>query len=215
MSEDLSRVVALTSNVNLEPNDPQRLAALCGPLDQNLKHLEQRLGVHIRNRGNVFQVSGPEQRVEAARALLSQLYRETNGGGGIDPDMVHLFLQESGVDQLLARHNPTSEAAEPGDDNGGVIRTGRKSVKPRGGNQVRYTQRIHDHDVSFGIGPAGTGKTYLAVACAVEALESQQVSRIVLVRPAVEAGEKLVFCPVISHRRSILIFGHYTTRSTR
>ncbi|MCZ6710566.1 MAG: PhoH family protein [Gammaproteobacteria bacterium] len=197
MSEDHSRVVALTSNVNLEPNDPQRLAALCGPLDQNLKHLEQRLGVHIRNRGNVFQVSGPEQRVKAARALLSQLYRETNEGGGIDPDMVHLFLQESGVDQLLARQDSAFEpgSQESGDASSGVIRTGRKSVKPRGGNQTRYTQRIRDHDVTFGIGPAGTGKTYLAVACAVEALESQQVSRIVLVRPAVEAGEKLGFLP--------------------
>lgn len=197
MSEDHSRVVALTSNVNLEPNDPQRLAALCGPLDQNLKHLEQRLGVHIRNRGNLFQVSGPELRVKAAGALLSQLYRETNERASIEPDMVHLFLQESGVDQLLARQSPASGtgADESGEDVGGVIRTGRKSVKPRGANQVSYTQKIRTYDVSFGIGPAGTGKTYLAVACAVEALESQQVSRIVLVRPAVEAGEKLGFLP--------------------
>jgi len=198
LSEEHSRVVALTTNVNLEPNDPQRLAALCGPFDQNLKHLEQRLGVHIRNRGNLFQVSGPEQRVKAAGALLSQLYRETNEHASIEPDMVHLFLQESGVDELLTRQQETedrdsSEGKAEGD--GLVIRTGRKTVKPRGGNQGRYTRRIRNHDVNFGIGPAGTGKTYLAVACAVEALESQQVSRILLVRPAVEAGEKLGFLP--------------------
>ena len=90
MSDDSSRVVALTTSVNLEPNDSRRLAALCGPFDQNLKHLEKRLGVHIRSRGNLFQISGPEQRVEAARALLSQLYRETNDVEVIEPDMVHL-----------------------------------------------------------------------------------------------------------------------------
>jgi len=199
LSEDHSRVVALTSNVDLEPNDPQRLAALCGPFDQNLKHLEQRLGVHIRNRGNLFQVSGPEQRVKAAGALLSQLYRETGDRSSIEPDMVHLFLQESGVDELLARQTaavPEDGSGQSGaGDDGLVIHTGRKTVKPRGANQARYTQRIRSHDVNFGIGPAGTGKTYLAVACAVEALESQQVSRILLVRPAVEAGEKLGFLP--------------------
>ena len=199
MSEDRSRVVALTSSVYLEPNDPQRLAALCGPLDQNLKHLEQRLGVHIRNRGNLFQVSGPELRVKAASALLSQLYRETNEHASIEPDMVHLFLQESGVDEMLAKQRiaelPKIADSEQSDGNDLVVRTARRSIKPRGANQISYTNRIRNHDVNFGIGPAGTGKTYLAVACAVEALESQQVNRIVLVRPAVEAGEKLGFLP--------------------
>jgi phosphate starvation-inducible PhoH-like protein len=190
LTEEQSRVVALTTNVELEPNDPQRLAALCGPFDQNLKHLEKRLGVHIRNRGNLFQISGPEHRIQAAGALLSQLYRETNDNDAIEPDMVHLFLQESGVDELLAK---TPERVP--DDAAMVIRTGRKTVKPRGGNQLKYTSLIREHDVNFGVGPAGTGKTYLAVACAVEALESQKVNRILLVRPAVEAGEKLGFLP--------------------
>ncbi|MCZ6656615.1 MAG: PhoH family protein [Gammaproteobacteria bacterium] len=182
-------MVALTTNVTLEPNDTHRLASLCGPFDQNLKHLEKRLGIHIRSRGNLFQISGPEQRVEVAGALLSQLYRETNERQSIEPDLVHLFLQESGVDALLAKaeEQQTAEAE--------VIRTHRKTIKPRGANQTSFAQAIREYDVNFAIGPAGTGKTYLAVACAVEALEGQQVARIVLVRPAVEAGEKLGFLP--------------------
>ena len=187
-----ARVIALTRRVILEPNDPKRLAALCGAVDTNLKHLEKRLSVHIRNRGNEFQVSGPEPRVEAASALLHQLYRETNERETIEPDFVHLFLQEAGVENLL---NATAEDA--GEDGQGevVIRTYKRPIKPRGGNQQSYVREIRNFDVNFGIGPAGTGKTYLAVACAVEALEAQRVSRILLVRPAVEAGEKLGFLP--------------------
>jgi phosphate starvation-inducible protein PhoH and related proteins len=185
----------MTTRVVLEPDDSQRLAALCGPFDQNLKHLEKRLGVLIRNRGNVFQVSGPEARLQAASALLSQLYRETAERNAIEPDAVHLFLQESGVDELLAREAPAEGESVPPGAGDRVIRTGRKTVMPRGRNQAGYVDRIREHDVNFGIGPAGTGKTYLAVACAVEALETQRVNRILLVRPAVEAGEKLGFLP--------------------
>ena len=187
-----ARVIALTRRVVLEPNDPKRLAALCGAVDANLKHLEKRLGVHIRNRGNEFQVSGPEPRVEAAAALLHQLYRETNERETIEADFVHLYLQEAGVENLL---NATAE--DTGEDRQGevVVRTYKRPIKPRGGNQQSYVRAIRDFDINFGIGPAGTGKTYLAVACAVEALEAQRVSRILLVRPAVEAGEKLGFLP--------------------
>ena len=194
MSEEQSRVVALmTTNVTLEPNDTRRLAALCGPFDQNLKHLEKRIGVQLRSRGNLFQIRGPEQRVKIAGAVLSQLYRETNARDPLEPDLVHLFLQESGVDELLIAQEKerAGQAVEPGV----VIRTTRKTIKPRGGNQASYVEAIHTHDISFGIGPAGTGKTYLAVACAVEALDSQRIDRILLVRPAVEAGEKLGFLP--------------------
>ncbi|TDJ36659.1 MAG: PhoH family protein [Gammaproteobacteria bacterium] len=183
----------MTTNVTLEPNDTRRLAALCGPFDQNLKHLEKRIGVQLRSRGNLFQIRGPEQRVKIAGAVLSQLYRETNARDALEPDLVHLFLQESGVDELLIAQEKerAGQAVEPGV----VIRTTRKTIKPRGGNQASYVEAIHTHDISFAIGPAGTGKTYLAVACAVEALDSQRIDRILLVRPAVEAGEKLGFLP--------------------
>lgn len=189
-----NQVVPLTRNITLEPNDTARLASLCGPVDQNLKQLEKRLNVHIRNRGNVFQVSGSEAKVRAATALLNQLYIETKDRDQIEPDLVHLFLQEAGVDELVARADAAENAGGKGSQ-GGPINAGRKSIQPRGGNQTRYVDATRNHDVNFGIGPAGTGKTYLAVACAVEALESQRVARILLVRPAVEAGEKLGFLP--------------------
>jgi len=189
------RVIALTRRVILEPNDSKRLSALCGPFDQNVKHLEKRLNVHIRNRGNEFQISGPEPRVEAAAALLHQLYRETYEREAIEPDFVHLYLQEAGVEELVQNTPEKVEQAVEAGDGEVVIRTYKKPIKPRGGNQQSYTRAIREHDINFGIGPAGTGKTYLAVACAVEALESQRVSRILLVRPAVEAGEKLGFLP--------------------
>ena len=176
----------------LEPNDPKRLSALCGPLDQNLKHLEKRLLVHIRNRGNEFQVSGTKQHVEAATALLHQLYRETYTSDAIEPDFVHVYLQEAGIEELV--QESTVEQTDDGSREL-IVRTYKKPIKPRGGNQHAYTRAIQQHDISFGIGPAGTGKTYLAVACAVEALDAQRVSRILLVRPAVEAGEKLGFLP--------------------
>jgi|TARA_B100001057_G_scaffold132769_2_gene132173 phosphate starvation-inducible PhoH-like protein len=207
----------LAKKISLEPNDPRRLAALVGPVDQNIKHLEKRLGVSIRSRGNEFQLSGIPNAVQAAEALLHQLYRETVDKDAIEPDFVHLFLQQAGLDDLVARTESADEQGPPvvmmsdadrsaeanseasADASAGsgelVIRTPKKSIKPRGGNQLSYCRAIRKNDINFGIGPAGTGKTYLAVACAVEALESQQVSRILLVRPAVEAGEKLGFLP--------------------
>ena len=165
---------------------------LAGPFDSNIKQLEKRLSVEIRSRGNLFSVRGvdvdDEPRVKAASALLTQLYVETANREEIDGETVHLYLQESGVDALVS---PGSNKPVSSD----LIQTRKKTIKPRGDNQQAYVARVREHDISFGVGPAGTGKTYLAVACAVEALEAQEVARILLVRPAVEAGEKLGFLP--------------------
>ena len=171
--------------VVLEPDDSIQLATLCGPFDAHLKQIENRLGITIRNRGNQFHISGEETLANAAGKLLSQLYREVRDGTAVTAEMVHLFLQESGIEDLLQ--------SVPEDIS--VIETRKKSIKARGRNQKAYVQAIRDQDISFGIGPAGTGKTFLAVACAVEALENENVRRILLVRPAVEAGEKLGFLP--------------------
>ncbi|KFF50604.1 ATP-binding protein [Gammaproteobacteria bacterium MFB021] len=181
--QSAQRVVSLT----LEPNDPMRLASLCGQRDEHLKLIETRLGVTLRNRGNTFQLAGPEASVKAAANVLEHLYRETEAEELL-PDTVHLYLQESGIEAL---------EEETGDlEEGGIlIRTPRALIKPRGFNQQGYVASIRRHDINFGIGPAGTGKTYLAVAAAVEALNRQEVRRILLVRPAVEAGEKLGFLP--------------------
>ncbi|WP_227370878.1 PhoH family protein [Halomonas sp. M20] len=163
-----------------------RLANLCGQRDEHLKLIESRLGVTLRNRGNTFQLAGPGARVKAAANILEHLYREAESSD-LEPETVHLYLQESGIEAL--------EEDEGGDEGDVVIRTTRALVKPRGLNQQSYVANIRKHDINFGIGPAGTGKTYLAVAAAVEALNQQEVRRILLVRPAVEAGEKLGFLP--------------------
>ena len=192
--------MAPTTTVALEPHDSRRLAALCGPLDQTIRQLEQRLGVRIQGRGGVFRLSGPAPRVRAAAAVLDRLYAETEQRQVLAPETLHLLLQESGIEELVAAQG--ANGVEP-DERGTVqqapeevvLKVRRKVIKPRGRNQRRYVRMIRANDLNFGVGPAGTGKTYLAVACAVEALEKQQVGRILLVRPAVEAGEKLGFLP--------------------
>ncbi|MDR5905706.1 PhoH family protein [Franzmannia qiaohouensis] len=181
-SSQANRIITLT----LEPNDPRRLANLCGQRDEHLKLVEERLGITLRNRGNTFQLAGPSPRVKAAANVVEHLYRETEASD-LSPDTVHLFLQESGLEAL-----EEEEGVAEGEV---LLRTPRALIKPRGLNQQGYVQSIREHDINFGIGPAGTGKTYLAVAAAVEALNQQEVRRILLVRPAVEAGEKLGFLP--------------------
>ncbi len=176
--------------VALEPADNRRLSNLCGPFDDNLKQIERRLGVEIGYRNNVFKVFGEPRQVEGASEILKALYVETQPVRGVvqevGPEQVHLAIQES---QCLER----SYAGEYGKEV--HIRTKRGVIKPRNPNQGQYVANIVNHDISFGIGPAGTGKTYLAVACAVDALERQEIRRILLTRPAVEAGEKLGFLP--------------------
>jgi phosphate starvation-inducible PhoH-like protein len=170
----------------LEPVDNEQLANVCGQLDEHLRQIERRLGIEINNRGNRFHLIGTRDAIRAGEEVLQDLYR-TAKVEVLDPKRVHLFLQESGVDALL--ESQRSDVPEV------VIKTRRGLVRPRGPNQQEYVHKVLTHDINFGVGPAGTGKTYLAVACAVDALERDQVRRILLVRPAVEAGERLGFLP--------------------
>lgn len=174
----------------LEPNDARHLAILCGQFDQHLRQIEQRLSVTVRARANHFFVTGENSQL--ACSLLEDLYADACLGVEISPESLHLQLQQLGMDEA---EDVNRETADPQVETLNVIRTKRVSIKPRGKNQQGYVKTIGSNDVSFGIGPAGTGKTYLAVACAVEALMADRVRRILLVRPAVEAGEKLGFLP--------------------
>ena len=169
----------------LEPADPVRLLSLCGQFDENLKLLERRLHVHIAYRGHSFTLAGEHHQINAAAEIIHHLYRETKAEKAIQPGMVHLFIRESEAED-------DSSSSEQQDS---VIRTPKLHIKPRSGNQTSYVKAIRNHDINFGVGPAGTGKTYLAVACAAQALAEDRVKRILLVRPAVEAGEKLGFLP--------------------
>ncbi len=185
--------------LGLSPVDNDRQANLCGPMDNNLKTIERRLGVEISYRGNQFTILGSDNNCQVVAKLLKNLYIETADVKGkgtlISDEMVHLAILEA---NLLEQEEPISkEASALGSnyDKMVTIKTKRGMVKPRNGNQQGYVQNIITNDISFGIGVAGTGKTYLAVACAVDALERQEVRRILLTRPAVEAGEKLGFLP--------------------
>jgi phosphate starvation-inducible PhoH-like protein len=175
-----------TLDLLLEPEDNERLRNVCGQLDEHLRQLESRLGIEISNRGNFFRLFGDTRAVQTGSEVLQNLYEVTEKET-LSPARVHLFLQEPGIDQLLT----PDEGRVPET----VIKTRRGMVRPRGQNQAEYVHRVMTHDINFGVGPAGTGKTYLAVACAVDALERDQIRRILLVRPAVEAGEKLGFLP--------------------
>lgn len=171
----------------LQPENNERLRNVCGQLDEHLRLLERRLGIEINNRGASFRLLGSSKAIEAGAEVLQQLYRMTEEEL-LTPAGVHLCLQESGVESLL-EDDGEKEIPEI------FIKTKRGLVRPRGPHQREYLHRVMTHDINFGIGPAGTGKTYLAVACAVEALERDEARRILLVRPAVEAGERLGFLP--------------------
>ncbi|WP_024890973.1 PhoH family protein [Luteimonas huabeiensis] len=167
----------------LEPDDTERLANLAGPFDGHLRLIELRLGVEIANRGNVFRITGREEdAVDRAERFVRALYDET-ATETLDNQGVNLRLSQANVER--AGHAPQEVA----------VRVKRGTIRGRGANQAKYLHAIATHDINFGIGPAGTGKTFLAVAMAVEALNESRVQRLVLVRPAVEAGEKLGFLP--------------------
>lgn len=177
--------------MTLEPNDARLLAALCGQFDRHIKQIEERLNVVIRRHGNHFSCVGEKHDTETAKGVLTRLYQDLDQGKELIPDDVHLALQESGMDPIETVNEDVDEAV----NKASLIKTKKGTVKPRGGNQQHYVNQIRGFDINFGIGPAGTGKTYLAVACAVEALLEDSIDRILLVRPAVEAGEKLGFLP--------------------
>ncbi|CAK9885737.1 MAG: PhoH-like protein [Candidatus Erwinia impunctatus] len=181
-----------TREITLEPADNNRLLSLCGPFDDNIKQLQRRLGIEISRRDHAFKLTGNALSVNAAVNILRTLYVDTAPVRGqindIDPEQIHLAIKESRVLEQVEESVPEFGKAV-------TIKTRRGMIKPRTPNQAQYVAHILDHDISFGIGPAGTGKTYLAVAAAVDALERQEVRRILLTRPAVEAGEKLGFLP--------------------
>lgn len=178
----------------LEPESPQRLANLCGRLNEHLHQIEQRLKVKIQSRSNDFRISGQSQAVENAALILQRLYALTETESPLSPSIIHLAIMEStDPDWLQSQEQEKSTLAEH--QSVLLIATPKCSIKPRSRHQNNYVDAIRNHDINFAIGPAGTGKTYLAVACAVQALMEEQVSRILLVRPAVEAGEKLGFLP--------------------
>ncbi|MGN1394325.1 MAG: PhoH family protein [Succinivibrionaceae bacterium] len=194
-----------TTNIkfSLEPADSYRLISLCGPLDDNLKQIERRLGVQIIYLNEKFSVTGPEKNIKVATSIIKNLYIDTAPLKGKDipiitPDKVHLAISESKILEVNTEDNqkdPISAEINKLYSESVNIKTKKGLVKPRSENQNNYINNILTHDVTFGIGPAGTGKTYLAVAAAVNALETQEIRRILLTRPAVEAGEKLGFLP--------------------
>lgn len=199
-SSEQTTTASKTIQLTLEPNDSRRLANLCGLLGQHLHQIEKHFGIEIRNRGNEFVLLGEHIAANTAAELLRHLYAET-ASTELTPDEIHLALQTSGIEALMEKLNTPFENAREVDldatESNGItlIRTKKCTIKPRGANQLGYVKAVQTNDINFGIGPAGTGKTYLAVACAVEALLKDQIERILLVRPAVEAGEKLGFLP--------------------
>ncbi len=174
----------------VEPEDAKRLANLCGQLDSHIKQIANHFKIKIYNRGARFQIEGNLDKAEAVKNLINRLYRETHNGTEITPDLIHLLLRET-----KSEHAYNRKKASGHHDEANVIKTPRMMLQARGDHQQGYLKTIRENVINFGVGPAGTGKTYLAVACAVEALMRDEVSRILLVRPAVEAGEKLGFLP--------------------
>ncbi len=173
-------------DLDLLPADNERLANLCGQFNEHIHQLEKRLGVEINSRGHQFRIIGDTASVRLAGTILQGLY-EDSARTPLTPQRVHLYLQEKSASIPSVHRDEEKEVI--------VIHTPRSIVRARGFNQQHYLRSILEHDLNFGIGPAGTGKTYLAVACAVQALEAEKVGRLVLVRPAVEAGERLGFLP--------------------
>ena len=178
-----------TADLELEPLDNRALSNLCGALDANLRQIEAALDVTIARRGAAFRLRGAAPQVERAAAALRRFYAQAKEPLTVDDIQLGLI-------ELSGGSGPSKSAAvESAPGESPVLRTRRADLHGRTPNQIAYLKHIQSHDITIAIGPAGTGKTYLAVACAVDALERDAVKRIVLVRPAVEAGERLGFLP--------------------
>ncbi|MBT3196195.1 MAG: PhoH family protein [Gammaproteobacteria bacterium] len=185
-------VSPIVKELLLEPANSERLVALCGEADAHLRQIESALGVEINYRGNRFRIVGEAQSIVLAQRVVESLYLETLKTE-VAADDVHLLLKEVELD---LQEQEAEEAVEVASSIPEVtIKTRNRVIRPRGPRQRSYMHQIVTHDLSFGVGPAGTGKSYLAVASAVDALQREEVKRLVLVRPAVEAGEKLGFLP--------------------
>jgi phosphate starvation-inducible PhoH-like protein len=180
MPSPAPRIISLILRHAFTPPNNTRLSHLCGPTDEHLRTIEMALDVRISHRQEHFKVEGPKARAQRAMEVLQALYEIA--GRTIAPEKVQLMV---GTEQVLDEDESGAQ----------ILHTRRTDLKARTPNQSVYLDNIANHDITFGIGPAGTGKTYLAVACAVDALERSSVQRIVLTRPAVEAGEKLGFLP--------------------
>lgn len=178
----------ISEEISLLPADNARLSNFCGHLDNHLRQIEHRLQVEIANRGNQFKVTGLENSVKAACAVMQKLFENTEKEE-LTAELIHLAMQDATIDDLIDGQKPADQQQPVS------IKTKYGLIKGRGANQQDYLKKIVSHDINFGVGPAGTGKTFLAVACAVDALQSEKVRKIILVRPAVEAGEKLGFLP--------------------
>ncbi|KJY15730.1 PhoH [Coxiella burnetii] len=176
-----------TRRLELTPHDNKRLAKLCGQFDENLHFIERHLGVEINNRGSDFEIIGIPKSVDKAAEVLKSLYKEAAYRRSITPNEVLIRIRETQYPESETKHKEKVNDYE--------LKTHQLRVKARTPNQQHYLNAIQKYDINFGIGPSGTGKTFLAVACAVSALEKEEVSRIVLTRPAVEAGEKLGYLP--------------------
>ncbi|MCY4656693.1 MAG: PhoH family protein [Gammaproteobacteria bacterium] len=182
----------LTQVLNLHPSDARRLSVLCGPVDQNIRHVEDRLEIEIIRKSHKFTITGEEKQVQRGQALLTHLYSLVEKVDVLDEATLHTYLQDAGLNTMVEENGAPQKKAETDQT---VIKTNRKVIMARGAHQIQFVNNIRTADVNFGVGPAGTGKTYLAVACAVESLKNKEVSRVLLVRPAVEVGEKLGFLP--------------------
>ena len=174
---------------NLDPDDQDRINRLCGPTNSTLKQIEETLEIKISNRGSKFKVRGNSPNTSAAETVLKGLYQKLEKKTLVPPEEIHLYLRE------VMNQNSSADASSNQDNKKITLKTPKTLVSPKGKNQQRYLEVISNKELVFGIGPAGTGKTYLAVAAAVNELITGKVEKVVVTRPAVEAGEKLGFLP--------------------